>query len=168
MTKNQLALIGVILFCFAQGAWAQSNQINIQKNHCEQFDDQFVLDLNAVPNGFLYNRVYPTANLENLEQCDTSHTETITQAWWEMENSNLDPNRILNYPAVSESLRIITLKPYLPIIGIDYLASAFDSLAFHDGRIVMEDEQYVIMQNVNPYHTFHAQFIPDNVVSVWF
>ena len=106
----------ILTFALAFSQQGPVHETSEHRTYCEMFDDLFQFKLSDVPLNYVYDRVYPKANLENLKPCDTINTARITQGWWELEHSNIENDRTITYHQRREKLRVSTLSNNIPIM----------------------------------------------------
>ncbi|MFT5157995.1 MAG: hypothetical protein ACI83I_002559 [Bacteroidia bacterium] len=123
-----------------------------RRTHAEVFDDHFDLDPNRIPTGYLYNRVYPVAQIDSAGQCDTIYTMySVFQPWLELETSAIKVDREPSYENLKKSSAIANLSHKIPIVIIDMNYAMFSDNSLEDGSIIEEDGIYRVVDGRNPY-----------------
>jgi hypothetical protein len=152
-------IIALLLIAVAFGAFTKVNaQIEIQaanKTYSEVFDSLNTgLIQSRIPNGTLYNRVYPWTSLDTWKNNDTTSISKLYQSWYDAEQSvvniNNRPNR---YEPMRNKVQQLLYQVNLPIININYRFSYFDSMAIIDGRLSINNGMLVDNNLASPYIT---------------
>ncbi len=142
MKTNYLsAMLCIFILLSSNKSHAQS-EIEIDPNgrsYVQIFDSLSTgLIPSRIPYGNLYSRVYGWSRLENWNQNDTVSTSQILQAWFDAENSVINPlSRPSRYEGVRQSNDLLSSKNELPILLLQYQFSFFDTLALQDGRLTV-------------------------------
>lgn len=155
--KIKIIILAFILCCYAAKINAQT-EINItagSKTYSETFDSLSTgLNPSRIPFGILYDRVYGWSGLDNFQNGDTTAVSRLLQGWYDLEqsytNSNLRPNRYENMRKKVEQ-KIFAVQ--LPIITLLSNFSFIDSMAYSDGRIIVNNGMLIDNNGALPYST---------------
>jgi hypothetical protein len=162
---NNLLKFGLMLICIfviQNKSFSQDSTFtNLDEknfNYTQLFDSVYGkrLILNRIPNGVLYDRVYPWSNLNAITQNTKVNKSLLNQTWYDLSTSTYAIADEQNYDQFKNKINQYDLThTTFPFVVYDYNYSFIDSLAITDGRMKMDKYGILTDNNLSllPYGT---------------
>ena len=153
-----ILLLSVHFFSLAQqpGLHLSSNNGNVSYSQAFAMASEN-LPPNRSPYGVLYDKVFGWAGMSFWNNGDTTSKSHLIQTWWDLENSRINP---VGYTFENMNATIEGLKEQqkIALLSFNYNFGYIDTMAYHDGRMHVVNNELVDAGGASPYIAKNTTF----------